>query len=347
MRSGENIFITGAGGCIGSALVLKLAKSPARRLILLDSAEHELHEIECALNSVEDCIPHSAVLGDICDAALLAELFEEYRPQTIYHAAAFKHVAMMERNPLAAIRNNAFGTLTLARIAAQFNAKQLVMISTDKAVNPRSVMGASKRLAELILLRLGNSSTRMKAVRLGNVLGSRGSVAPLFTEQIARGGPVTVTHPDASRYFMTLNEAVEIIVAAANEDGAGIFVAQVGEPIKIISLARQLIKAAGFSPEKDIAIVFTQLTPGEKLSEEMVSGGGCSTEPARDARLARIKSAQITAAAFDAQIQDLARIVERRNLNMLAECLVRLVPEYEPSELVLSAKKPVARAAAQ
>jgi FlaA1/EpsC-like NDP-sugar epimerase len=346
MRSGENIFITGAGGCIGSALVLKLAKSNARRLILLDSAEHELHQIGCALSSDADCVPHSAVLGDICEAALLAELFEEYRPQTVYHAAAFKHVAMMERNPLAAIRNNVFGTLTLARMAAQFNAKQLVMISTDKAVNPRSVMGVSKRLAELILLRLGNGSTRMKAVRLGNVLGSRGSVAPLFTEQIARGGPVTVTHPDVSRYFMTLNEAVGIIVAAANEDGAGIFVAQVGEPIKIISLAHQLIKAAGFTPENDIAIAFTQLSPGEKLSEEMVSGGK-STEPARDARLGRIKSAQITASAFDAQIQDLARIVERRNLNMLAECLVRLVPEYEPSELVLSAKKPVARAAAQ
>jgi FlaA1/EpsC-like NDP-sugar epimerase len=346
MKAGDNILVTGGGGYIGSALARTLAKSHARGVILLDHAEHELHEIERALRSTEDCIPHTAILGDICDAALLAEVFEEYRPQTIYHAAAFKHVAMMERNPLAAIRNNAFGTLTLVRMAAQFNAKQLVMISTDKAVNPRSVMGVSKRLAELILLRFANGSTRMKAVRLGNVLGSRGSVAPLFTEQIARGGPVTVTHADVSRYFVTLTEAVEIIVAAAKETGAGIFVPQVGEPIKIVDLARQLIKAAGFSPGNDIGIVFTQLSPGEKLSEEMVSAKE-SVEAADDARLRRMKTAETNVATFDAQIRNLARIVERRDLTAFAEALVCLVPEYEPSELLLSAKKSLVRAAAK
>ena len=346
MKAGENILVTGAGGCIGSALARTLAKSQARRVILLDHAEHELHEIECALGSVEDCIPYTAIVGDICDAALLAEVFEEYRPQTIYHAAAFKHVAMMERNPLAAIRNNVFGTLTLARMTAQFNARQLVMISTDKAVNSRSVMGVSKRLAELILLRFDNTNTRMKAVRLGNVLGSRGSVAPLFSAQIARGGPVTVTHPEVSRYFVTLTEAVKIIVAAANEDEAGIFASQVGEPIKIVALAQQLIKAAGFTPGNEIAIVFTELSPGEKLSEEMVSNRE-SIAPACDTRLRWIKSAQINAGTFDAQIKDLARIVERRNLRSLADALTRIVPEYEPSDLLLNAKKPLVRVAAK
>jgi FlaA1/EpsC-like NDP-sugar epimerase len=346
MKAGENILVTGAGGCIGSALARTLAKCPARGVILLDHAEHELYEIEHALRSTEESIPHTAILGDICDGVLLAEVFEEYRPQTIYHTAAFKHVAMMERNPLAAIRNNVFGTLTLARLAAQFNAKQLVMISTDKAVNPRSVMGLSKRLAELILLRFANGSTRMKAVRLGNVLGSRGSVAPLFTEQIARGGPVTVTHPDVSRHFVTLTEAVEIIIAAAKEDGAGIFVSQVGEPVKIVDLARQLIKAAGFTPGNDIGIVFTELSPGEKLREEMVSAKE-SIEAADDTRLRRIKSAETDAGTFDVQMKNLARIVERRDLTALVETLLRMLPEYEPSEWVVSPKKLLARAAAK
>ncbi|MGB8540960.1 MAG: polysaccharide biosynthesis protein [Candidatus Acidiferrales bacterium] len=344
MKAGENILVTGAGGCIGSALARTLAKSKARRVILLDHAEHELHELECALGDVEGCIPYTAIIGDIGDAALLAEVFEEYRPQTIYHAAAFKHVAMMERNPLAAVHNNVFGTLTLARTASQFNARQLVMISTDKAVNPCGVMGVSKRLAELILLRFGNGSTRMKAVRLGNVLGSRGSVAPLFSGQIARGGPVTVTHPEVSRFFVTLSEAVEIVVATANEDGAGIFVSQVGEPITIVALARQLIKAAGFTPENEIRIVFTELSPGEKLNEEMVSERE-TIEPACDTRLRRIKSAQINEGAFDVQVKDLARIVERRDLPALVDALVRVVPEYEPSELLLNRKKPLVRAA--
>ncbi len=346
MKVGENILVTGAGGCIGSALVRTLAKSNVRRLILLDNAEHELHEIECALCSNEDCIPHTAILGDICDAALLAEVFEEHRPHTVFHAAAFKHVPMMERNPLAAIHNNAFGTLALARAAAQYGSEQLVMISTDKAVNPRSVMGVSKRLAELILIHHRKRNTRMKAVRLGNVLGSRGSVVPLFAEQIARGGPITVTHPDVRRYFVTLSEAVDIIVAVADENDAGIFVTEVEEPIKILDLARQLIKEVGSTAEKEIRIVFTQLRPGEKLREEMVSESE-STEPAHDKRLRRIQGPQADSDLFDTQIEDLARIVERRDLAALVCALVRLVPEYKPSELLLSSKKSLVRAAAE
>src|SRR5579863_1891255 len=269
MKPGDKMLVTGAGGCIGSALAHRLAKSDAQSLILLDHSEHELYEIDLALDAGAGPVPHISIVGDICDAALLAEVFEEHRPTTIYHAAAFKHVPMMERNPLAAIRNNVFGTLALARAAHKYKAVQLVMVSTDKAVNPRSVMGVSKRIAELILLRWNRISTRMKAVRLGNVLGSRGSVVPLFIKQIARGGPVTVTHPDVQRYFVSLSEAVDIICAAGDQQNGGIFVAQAGKPVMIADLARQLIRDAGVSPAKEIPIAFTELRPGEKLDEEM------------------------------------------------------------------------------
>jgi|ERR1700722_499762 len=335
MKSGENIVVTGAGGCIGSALAQRLAKSDAQHLILLDRSEHELYEIDSALNGVGGCVPHRSIVGDICDAALLAEVFEEHRPTTIYHAAAFKHVPMMERNPLAAIRNNVFGTLTLAHAAQKYKAAQLVMVSTDKAVNPHSVMGVSKRIAELIVLRWNSASTRMKAVRLGNVLGSRGSVVPLFIKQISRGGPVTVTHPDVRRYFVSLSEAVDIICAVRDQQNGGMFLAQAGKPVKIADLARQLIDEAGFDPAKEIAIAFTELRPGEKLDEEMLFANEMAT-PTGDARISRVRCPKIDAAQFDADIADLQESVERRDLSASLEMLVRIVPEYEPSKLLLS-----------
>ena len=333
-RSG-NILITGAGGCIGSALAEKLARSDARKVILLDHAEHELHEIELALSAIENCAPHVGVLGDICDAALLAEVFKEHRPDVIYHAAAFKHVPIMEANPLAAIRNNVMGTMTLARVAREYESAQLVMISTDKAVNPRSVMGVSKRIAEFVLLRWNGIKTQMKAVRLGNVLGSRGSVAPLFRQQIARGGPVTVTHPDVSRYFLTLREVVELILATANLEG-GVFVPESSEPVKIVDLARGMIRKAGFEPDAQMAIVFTKLLPGEKLTEDMVFASE-TIEPTGDARLQRVRGTAIAAADFDRKIVRLVECVELRDLAALVDALVRIVPEYVPGETILSA----------
>lgn len=343
MNRGGNILITGAGGCIGSALAESIARSGARNLILLDHAEHELHEIQLALSATEGCAPQVAVLGDICDAALLAEVFKEHRPDVIYHAAAFKHVPMMEANPLAAIRNNVIGTMTLARVAREHESAQLVMISTDKAVNPRSVMGVSKRIAELVLLRWNGIKTQMKAVRLGNVLGSRGSVAPLFRQQIARGGPVTVTHPDVSRYFLTLREVVELILATANLEGS-VFVPEFSEPVKIVDLARGMIRKAGFEPDVDMPIVFTKLLPGEKLTEEMVFAGE-TVEPTGDARLQRVRGAAIAAGEFDIEMARLVGHVELRDLAALVRALVRIVPEYEPSELLLGLPKPLVRAA--
>ncbi len=335
MKPGEKVLVTGAGGCIGSALTHRLAKSDAQHLILLDHSEHELYEIDLALAAADGGVPHIAIVGDICDAALLEEVLEEHRPTTIYHAAAFKHVPMMEKNPLAAIRNNVFGTLALAQAAHKYKAAQLVMVSTDKAVNPRSVMGVSKRIAELILLRWNSTSTRMKAVRLGNVLGSRGSVVPLFMKQIARGGPVTVTHPDVCRYFASLSEAVDIICTVADQQNGGIFVAQAGKPVKIADLARQLIHDAGFNPAKEIPIAFTELFPGEKLDEEMIFANE-TVEPTGDEQIRRVQCPEIDTAQLDADIAELQEIVERRDLSASMEILVRIVPEYEPSELLLS-----------
>ena len=343
MKRGGSVLITGAGGCIGSALAERLAKSDARNLILLDHAEHELHEIEQALSAIEGCAPHVVVLGDICDAALLAEVFKEHRPDVIYHAAAFKHVAMMEANPLAAIRNNVIGTMTLAFAARNYEAAQLVMISTDKAVNPRSVMGVSKRIAELVLLRWNGIKTQMKAIRLGNVLGSRGSVAPLFRQQIERGGPVTVRHPEVSRYFLTLREVVDLILATANLEG-GVFVPEPSEPVKIVDLARGMIRKAGFEPDAELPIVFTNLLRGEKLSEEMVFASE-TVEPSGDARIQRVRGAAIAAAEFDVKVARLLDSVGRRDLPALVDSLVGLVPEYQPSELLRSAPKPLVRAA--
>jgi FlaA1/EpsC-like NDP-sugar epimerase len=335
MKPGENILVTGAGGCIGSALARRFARSDAERLILLDHSEHELYEIDLALDAVEGGVPHTAIVGDVCDAGLLAEVFEQHRPTRIYHAAAFKHVPMMERNPLAAIRNNVFGTLAMARAAHEYKAAQLVMVSTDKAVNPRSLMGVSKRIAELILLRWSSAGTQMKAVRLGNVLGSRGSVVPLFVKQIARGSPVTVTHPQVRRYFVSLSEAVDIICAVGDQQNGRMFVAEVGKPVKIADLARQLIDDAGFDPAKGRPIAFTELRPGEKLDEEMVFANE-TAEPTGDQRIRRVQCPQIDTARFDADVAELQESVERRDLSASLEMLVRIVPEYEPSKLLLS-----------
>ena len=235
----EVILLTGAGGSIGSSLAKRLL-SDARTLVLLDHSEQNLYEIhsELSTSNAQQYIP---ILGDVNDASLLAEVFEKYRPTQIFHAAAFKHVPLMEENPIAAIRNNILGTWTLATAAAKYRARQLTMISTDKAANPRSIMGAAKRVAEKVLTRLDTPATRMRSIRLGNVLGSTGSVVPLFQRQIANGGPVTVTHPEARRYFLSLEDATNLILdAAALEDAATLFVPDLGIPITILDLAQEI-----------------------------------------------------------------------------------------------------------
>ena len=343
-NTGKTILVTGAGGCIGSALVQALASSDPRFLVLLDHSEQNLHEINLQLAALGKS-SYAAILGDILDAPLMTEIFDRYHPRTIYHAAAFKHVPLMESNPFAVVRNNALGTWELAKTAACFGAERLLMISTDKAVNPRSIMGASKRVAELALLRQGDASTgpaatKMSAVRLGNVLGSRGSVGPLFRQQIQRGGPVTVTHREASRYFLMHSETVELIMAAAALDDSGsIFVPKICEPVKIMDFAQRLIREAGLETPRDIQIVLTGLRPGDKLEEEFAYADE-ALQPSSDERLYRAVGSRCDARLLDASLQKISESVRERNLAALVAALCSLVPEYKPSETLLSLLNP-------
>jgi FlaA1/EpsC-like NDP-sugar epimerase len=343
-NSGKTILVTGAGGCIGSALVRTLASSNPRFLVLLDHSEQNLHEINLHLEASGKS-SYAAILGDILDSPLMTEIFDRYRPQTIYHAAAFKHVPLMETNPIAVVRNNALGTRELAKTAVRFGAERLLMISTDKAVNPRSIMGASKRVAELVLLRLSDSkanssNTKMNAVRLGNVLGSHGSVGPLFQQQIRQGGPVTVTHPEASRYFLMLSETVELILAAAAIDDSGsIFIPKMCEPVKIMDFATRMIREARVETSRDAEIVITGLRPGDKLKEELVRADE-ALQPSSDERLYRAIGPPYDEQVLDASFQNISESVRERNLAALLAALCHLIPEYKPSETLLSLLNP-------
>jgi FlaA1/EpsC-like NDP-sugar epimerase len=335
------ILITGAGGTIGSSLALRfvLPFGPIQRVILLDHSEQNLYEVQSELLSRVPTVKSQliAILGDVNDKALLAELFEKYRPTMIFHAAAFKHVPLMEENPIAAIRNNILGTWTLAGAALKHGARQLIMISTDKAANPRSIMGATKRVAELILSRLDSPATRMRSVRLGNVLDSTGSVVPLFRRQIQRGGPVTVTHPDASRYFISVDEAARFLVATSAVRGsATLFVSELGEPVKILDLAKKMIREAAASAKpgvKPLEIVFTGLRSGDKIAEDLLSATEVA-EPTEDSLLRRICGPAPAAEAIDSAIDLISEKVEARDLPALIEVIRSLVPDYQPSPLL-------------
>jgi len=273
--AGKRVMVTGAGGSIGSELARQVARFQPAKLLLVERAEFALFEIDGELRRTRSEIQVVPLVADVCDEARMRALLGEHRPQIIFHAAAHKHVPMMEANPGEAIKNNVLGTRLLGEIAGEHGVEAFVMISTDKAVRPTSIMGATKRVAELAVQDLaGRYATRFEAVRFGNVIGSAGSVVPIFREQIRRGGPVTVTHPEMRRYFMTIPEAAQLVLqAGAMGEGGEIFILDMGEPMRILDLAEEMITLTGLRPYVDMDIVFTGLRPGEKLFEELELSG--------------------------------------------------------------------------
>ena len=267
----KTVLVTGAGGSIGSELVRQITNYPLRKLILIERSEYALFEIERELADISTGIEIKPIVADIGDEARMASIFKKFAPQVVFHAAAHKHVPLMEKNVSEAVKNNILGTHTIGNVAGKFETEAFVLISTDKAVNPTSVMGATKRVAELVIQELNQRyETRFMAVRFGNVIGSTGSVITTFREQIKRGGPVTVTHPEMERYFMTIPEAANLVLqAGAMGHGGEISILDMGEPVKILDLAKEAIRLSGLKPDTDIQIAFTGIRPGEKLTEQL------------------------------------------------------------------------------
>ena len=310
----ETVLVTGAGGSIGSELCRQIARIGCKRLILVDQGETPLFEIERELVDQRGFPPSVPVLADVGNLQKMRQVFERYTPGVVFHAAAYKHVPLMEANPLESVRNNSLATRTIAQVAIEFGAKRFVLVSTDKAVNPKTVMGQSKALCEWIVETYGHRldiETRFVAVRFGNVLGSSGSVIPIFRRQIERGGPVTVTHPEMTRFFMTIPEAVSLTVQAGAIGGRGeIFVLDMGEPVRIVDLARNMILLSGKDPDRDIAIEYVGARPGEKLHEELWSEGEHVAATGHP-KIRLVTRPSIDASWLDDELAELEGMVER------------------------------------
>lgn len=325
---GKTVLVTGGGGSIGSELCRQIAAYGPRQLIIFDIYENNAYNIQMELRRTHPELDLKVLIGSVRDRARLEAVFAQYRPDQVFHAAAHKHVPLMEDSPGEAVKNNILGTLNTAELADQYGARRFLLISTDKAVNPTNVMGASKRVCEMVIQMVGRrSKTEFVAVRFGNVLGSNGSVIPLFKKQIAEGGPVTVTDPRIIRYFMTIPEAVSLVLqAGVYAHGGEIFILDMGEPVKIDDLARNMIRLSGFEPDVDIPIVYTGLRPGEKLFEELLL----------DSETDRKTQNDLIYIAKDEPFDDeaLARAIERlgqaaaENSPAIRELLAGIVPTY-------------------
>ena len=330
---GRSVLITGAGGSIGSELARQIARFRPARLILLERAESPLYFVNLEVSAAAVGTEVVPIIANIVNLERLIEVFETYKPDYVFHAAAYKHVPLMEDSVVEAAWNNIIGTWRVAQQAVRHGASKFVLISTDKAVNPTSMMGATKRIAERIVLELPalRGSTDFRVVRFGNVLGSDGSVVPLFKKQLAAGGPLTVTHPHVQRYFMTIPEAVELVLtAAAQPEAAGrISILEMGQPVRIVDLAEQLIRLSGLEPYRDVQIVFTGLRPGEKLNEEL-SGHGERTIPTSSEKIRLIERDIRDGEAVAESLQRLRLSLNGSDADRLLSAVSALVPEYKP-----------------
>lgn len=333
LLEGKRVLVTGAGGSIGSELCRQIARYRPARLVLFERHENSLYALEMELRESFPQVEIRAVVGDVTDADGVKTVFRACSPQLIFHAAAHKHVPLMEQNQREAVRNNVFGTRVVAQAAQEAGVERFVLISTDKAVNPTNVMGATKRIAECLVKEIGGQgSTLFTIVRFGNVLGSNGSVVPLFAEQIRKGGPVTVTHPDIKRYFMTIPEAVQLILqASVRGEGGDVFVLDMGEQVRIVDLARNMIVLSGFAPDRDIKINFTGLRPGEKLYEELFEQGE-HIEPTSHGKIKRAVSRMpCRAEELSRHMAELQACLAMPDSGTIIHKLQAMVPTYSPS----------------
>ena len=329
---GKEVLVTGAGGSIGSELSRQILRLKPKKIICLDRTENNLFYLEKELSLISSSDTFEVCIGDITNIDRCNKIFNRIRPDIVFHAAAYKHVPLMEQHPEEAIKNNVIGTMNMIMLSDKFNVEKFILISTDKAVKPTSIMGASKRIAEKVVRSYSeHTSTKLITVRFGNVLASYGSVVPLFQKQIERGGPVTITHPDMKRFFMTIPEAVKLIMESAKMGGNNeIFVLNMGEPLKLVDLARHLIKLSGFEPDKEIPIEFTGIRPGEKLYEELWNEHEYP-ESTRHSKILKAKGNSYKVwPELRIDIEELRKYSRNVNRPMIYKKLQELIPDYTP-----------------
>ncbi len=339
--SGKSVLVTGAGGSIGSELCRMVARFFPRNLILFDRTENNLFQIEMEMQREFPNLKCESVLGSIVTRSVLERTFMRFRPQVVFHAAAYKHVPMMELNPWEAIFTNVKGTKNVFEVSRAYEVERFVFVSTDKAVRPSNVMGATKRVAELLMQSYNGSChpTRFMAVRFGNVIGSSGSVIPVFKKQIEEGGPVTVTHPEVTRYFMTIPEAAQLILqAGAMGEGGETFVLDMGQPVNILDLAHDLIRLSGFEPNKDIEVKFIGLRPGEKLYEELITEGE-GINPTSHERIFVLRKEPCNLRTLNERINELLALANEQDALGIKNKLKEILPEYTPYQQVGATEK--------
>jgi FlaA1/EpsC-like NDP-sugar epimerase len=339
--NGNTILVTGATGSIGSEIVRQLTRFAAKKTILIDQAETPMFHLDHELREKFEHLPAQLILGNITDKQKMEQIFQEYRPKVVFHAAAYKHVPILENNAYEAIRVNVGGTQVITELSAKYQVKKFVMISTDKAVNPANVMGTSKRICEMIVQMKAQQEgiqTQFVITRFGNVLGSNGSVIPIFSKQIQEGGPVTVTHPKITRYFMTIPEACQLVLEAGfMGQGGEIFVFDMGEPVKIVDLANQMIRLSGLLPEKDIKIVYTGLRPGEKLYEELLTDKE-TTKPTHHPKIKIAMVQKMDKKELSTKIDYLLKNLYNMQKEEILGCCSEIVPEFVPASNLAAEK---------